>query len=75
MPSISRPLDATVAANVRAEVARQRLRQGALAVRLGRAPSWLSRRLSGDVAFRLDELEAIADVLGVPVIDLLGVAA
>lgn len=36
--------------------------------------STLARRMTGEIAFDLDDLEAIANVLGVPVISLLPAA-
>ena len=38
-----------------------------LARRLGITQAYLSRRLTGEVEFRISELQAIADELGVPV--------
>lgn len=68
-------LDVTAAANIRAEMARRRITGRALADQLGRSQMWLSRRLNGDTAFGLDELEAVAAAIGVPVAQLLEVAA
>ena len=56
-----------VAREVRAELGRQRMTQGALAAALGRSEAYTTRRLSGEVAFKLDELEHVADILRVPV--------
>lgn len=56
-----------VAREVRAELGRQRMTQGALAAALGRSEAYTTRRLSGEVAFKLDELERIAEILRVPV--------
>jgi transcriptional regulator with XRE-family HTH domain len=42
----------------------------ALAARIGRSQSYLSRRLTGEVALDLDDLEAISDVFGVPPVAL-----
>jgi len=55
-----------VAAEVRAEMGRQKLSQMGLAAALGASQAWLSRRLNGTVAFATDELERVAEVLGVP---------
>ena len=69
-------LSGHVAANIRAELARQRRPQSELVTLLGLSPSAVSRRLSGQQSFELDEVEAIAGLFGVPVADLLpGVAA
>lgn len=56
-----------VAAEVRAELARQRVSQETLCTRIGMSQSTLSRRITGDYPFDTNELAAIAAVLGVPV--------
>lgn len=61
-----------VAANVRAEMARQRITQAQLAAVLGRSQQALSSRLSGRVAFSIDEIATVADRLGIPVSALIG---
>lgn len=58
-------------ANVRAEMARRDMNQSALAEQLGISQSMLSYRLSGKVAFDVDELARVAAVLEVPVATLL----
>lgn len=60
-----------VAANVRAELARQRITQTQLAAALRIAQSAVSRRLLGSVAFSLGELIEVARFLKVPVRTLL----
>lgn len=60
-----------VAANIRAEAARRRLSQVALAERLGVSVERLSRRLTGRVAIDVDELADVADALGLQPADLL----
>ncbi|KMV23362.1 helix-turn-helix domain-containing protein [Mycobacterium heckeshornense] len=60
--------------NVRAEMARKKLSQTAIAERLNITQQKLSRCISGRQAFRVDELQQIADVLEVRVSDLLGEA-
>jgi len=66
---MSTSLKDSIAAEVRAEVARQDLTQQQLADRIGPPASqwWVSRRLTGDVAIAADELVKIANALGVPV--------
>lgn len=64
-----------VAANLRAEAARQRISQMALAERLGLSQTGVSRRLSGHVPIDVDELAAFAEVLGVSAESLLGAPA
>ncbi|MDG4791881.1 helix-turn-helix transcriptional regulator [Micromonospora sp. WMMD1102] len=62
-------LAVTAAAEVRAEMGRQRISAAALARALGVSDMYLSRRLSGDdpIPFDLSEIERIAEALGVPV--------
>ena len=60
-----------VAANIRAEVARQRIGQAALAAQLNMSQQAVSRRLLGQTALTVDELEAFARVLAVDVASLL----
>ena len=60
-----------VAAEVRAETARQRLSQGKLAEKLDMSESSVSLRLSGRIEFKISELLAFAEVLGVPVTQFL----
>lgn len=69
-----------VAANIRAEMARRRVFQWDLAQVIGftnknSGQVAMSRRLSGAVQFRADELAAIAEFLGVSVADLYADAA
>ena len=55
------------AAAVRAELARRRISGRELARRLGWSAPTMWRRLRGDVPLTIDELEAIAEFLEVPV--------
>jgi predicted XRE-type DNA-binding protein len=61
------PVRHAIAAEVRAEIARQNKTMRDLAPVLGIAHSGLSLRVKGDVAFRGEELVALAASLGVPV--------
>lgn len=63
-----------IAANVRAEAARQRKTQATLAARLDITQQAMSRRLNGFTPFAVDELSVIADELGVDVASLIGQA-
>lgn len=63
---------AEVAANVRAAAARLRRRQSDLATVIGLSQQAMSRRLSGEVAFDVDELHALATYLEIPAAQLLG---
>lgn len=62
----------TVAANVKAEMARRSHSQNTLAPLVGMRQQALSRRLSGKTAFTIDELATIATALGVSLADLIG---
>ncbi|SCX34476.1 Helix-turn-helix [Mycolicibacterium fluoranthenivorans] len=53
-------------------MARQGFTQTTLAERINRDQHFISRRLSGKVAFAIDELAAIAEALDVPLAGLLG---
>lgn len=75
MSGMTSGFTATVAAEVRAEMARQRITQESLADSLGVAQQTISRRLTGEVAFDLAELERIAGILGVPLSRFLASAA
>ena len=55
----------TVAAEIRAELARHRLSARRAAARLGWTQAYLSRRLNGDVPFNVEDIEALAGLLGV----------
>lgn len=61
-----------VGSNVRAEMARRKLSQAALAERLEMTQQALSRRISGRQAFKVDELHSVAEALDVPVSELFG---
>jgi predicted transcriptional regulator len=72
MPMTS-PFSERVAANVRAELARRSLSQTDLARMLGTTQQAVSRRISGKVPFDTEELNSIAEQLGVPVASLIPV--
>ena len=63
-------LSGRIAAEIRAEMARQQISGRTLAARLGRSPNWLSLKTSGSSKLDLDEVELIAHALGVTVVDL-----
>jgi transcriptional regulator with XRE-family HTH domain len=65
----------TIAANVRAEIARQKLKQEDLGNRLHMSRSTFSRRFSGEIAWTAGEVAALAAELKVPIGDLFGSAA
>ena len=69
------PLSKRVAANVRAEMARNQKQARYLAEALGISVNQAALRLAGRVPFKLDELERVADLLGLPVTALLATPA
>ncbi|QLQ37950.1 helix-turn-helix domain-containing protein [Micromonospora robiginosa] len=66
-------LSADVAAEIRAWMGRLGVNQAELARRIGQNAQWLSVRISAKatVAINLDEMQRIADALGILVKDLL----
>jgi transcriptional regulator with XRE-family HTH domain len=60
-----------VSQNVRDEMARQGVSQRKLAEHLGLVQSQIWRRLAGEIEFRPSELEKAAELLDVPVEQLL----
>ncbi|GGK89547.1 hypothetical protein GCM10012284_24340 [Mangrovihabitans endophyticus] len=60
-----------VAEEIRVLLARKRMSGSELARRTGIKQSTMSRRMTGETAFDMDDLEAIAAVLEVEVADLL----
>jgi transcriptional regulator with XRE-family HTH domain len=66
---------ASVAANVRAELARKRITQMEVAACLGVSRQNVSQRLNGRVDFRVSELVAIAGLLDIPAAALLAESA
>jgi transcriptional regulator with XRE-family HTH domain len=65
----------SVAAEVRAALARAQRSGRNVAAALGWTQPYMSRRLNGDRPFDVDDLTAIADELGVPVVSFFQVAA
>lgn len=63
-----------VAAEVRAEMARQRRTQTELAEHLDMSQQAVSRRMTGELAWDVDEITDIADWLGVPLAALMAEA-
>ncbi len=64
----------SVAAEVRAQLARRQLTGTALAAAIGKSEMYVSRRLRGGVAFDLEDVEQVARFLGVAVVDLMPAA-
>lgn len=65
MTTEPKPLHIVIADTVRAELARRRLKARDLAPALELQVRAVERRLSGEVAFELDELPVIAQFLGI----------
>jgi transcriptional regulator with XRE-family HTH domain len=61
----------SVAEEVRVLLARRRMTASALARQIDRSQSYMSRRLTGETAFDVDDLEAIAAVFGVTPVSLI----
>lgn len=59
-----------VPANVRAELARRRIRQTEVAEKLGVSRQNVAQRLNGTVDFRVSELAVIADMCGITLAEL-----
>lgn len=74
VPADRPPLRQYVAAEVRAALARRRMSAVALAAAMGRSRSYLSRRLTGETALDTDDLDAIAHLVGVPLVELIASA-
>jgi transcriptional regulator with XRE-family HTH domain len=55
-----------IAGEVRAELARQRRSQASLALALGISQQALSRRMTGDIPFNIDQLSTVASFLSMP---------
>lgn len=68
-------LSRDVAAVIRAELARKQIPQTRLAEVLGLSNATVSRRVSGQAPFELDELPLVAQLLDMPVAALIGDAA
>ncbi len=59
------------ARKIRGHLGEERISVAALARKLGWSQSYLARRVDGRVAFDLDDLEKVAEEIGVQVTDLL----
>lgn len=72
-PSGQGALAALVAAEVRAELGRRDMSWAELARRLGVSEGWTSRRLrvQGAIPFAMDDLDRIAEVLGIEPVELI----
>jgi transcriptional regulator with XRE-family HTH domain len=64
---VAEGLTPRVAAEIRAEMARQGVSQRQIGEVLGISQPQVSKRLLGEVAFNTTELEKVAEFLGVPV--------
>lgn len=64
-----------IISNIRAEMARRNHTQTSLASKLNRSQQFLSRRLSGQVPFDIEDLLSIATALDIELAELLDTAA
>ena len=62
---------ATVAAALRAEMARQQIDQRTLAARVGKSQTWVQKRTSARVTCDVVDLAILAEALGVPLASFL----
>ncbi len=62
---MNQPTDLT-AANLRAELARQKVSRAAVARELGVTEMWVSRRVNGQTPITVADLYAICDILQIP---------
>jgi len=65
------PTPHPVARNVRAEMSRRRITQAVVARHLNLSQPAVSQRLIGSVEFKVSELQAVAELLGVSTASLL----
>lgn len=65
------PMRELVAEELRVLLARRRMSASELGRRIGVTQPYISRRLTGEIAFDLDDLQRIADAMGVTIADLL----
>lgn len=70
-PRMQTRLTDLVAEEIRALLARRRMSGRELARQLGESPSWVNFRLTGHTPVGLNDLQRIAEALGVGVLDLL----
>jgi transcriptional regulator with XRE-family HTH domain len=70
-PSATASLSERVAEEIRVLLARRRIRQSQLARELGQSEQWVSVRLRGVQPIDLNDLQRIAEVLGVTPTELL----
>ena len=61
------PLRVTIAEEIRALVGRRQISATRLGQEIGRTQSYMSRRMTGEVPFDVDDLDAIAAYFDVPV--------
>lgn len=71
MPDMAVSTKQAVSGEVRAHAARRNLTQRQLAAEIGMPPSTLSRRMVGEQAWDLDDLDVLAEFFGIAVRDLI----
>lgn len=75
MSTGTQPLRVAIAEEVRAQMARHRVSAVKLGLAIGRSQSYMSRRLTGEVPFDVDDLDGICAALDVPLSVLLGTSS
>lgn len=73
-PERTATLTSLVAAEIRAWMGRLNVRQSELARRMGESDQWMSMRLKGRTPIDLNELQRIANALGIQAVELLPAA-
>jgi transcriptional regulator with XRE-family HTH domain len=66
----TQPLAPFVAAEIRAEMARQNLTSAALALRVGRPKQTVHRWTAGQTPVAVDDLPAVCEALGITLVEL-----
>ena len=69
--AVATPMRELVAEEIRALLGRRKMSASELARRMGVSQKYMSRRITGETAFDVDDLNAIAAVLGVEVATLI----
>lgn len=68
--SATTSLNSQVATAIRVELARQNISQNTFAALVGLSRSGFSRRMTGEIPFSADEIERVAQELGISLVEL-----
>src|SRR4051812_46510174 len=66
------PVRDSVAGEVRAEMSRRKVRVATLSREIGNSTAYWWRRVNGETAFDVDDLGAVANLLGCSIVDFFG---